>query len=91
MFGTIAAFANTQMFMGLFNDELYVRLPDDERRAALDSGCHLLEPMPGRPMREYVSVPDWQAAPERVRAWAHRALVYALSLPAKEKRTARKG
>ena len=90
MFGTIAAFANTQMFMGLFNDELFVRLPGDERQAALESGCHLLEPMPGRPMREYVSVPDWQSAPDRVRQWAGRSLVYALSLPAREKRTARK-
>ncbi len=89
MFGTIAAFANTQMFMGLFNDELFVRLPADEPPVALAAGCHLLEPMPGRPMREYVSVPGWQSAPDRVREWAPRALAYALSLPAKAKRTRR--
>ena len=87
MFGTVAAFANTQMFMGLFNDELFVRLPEDERHAALASGCRLLEPMPGRPMREYVSVPDWQSNPARVRELAPRSLAYALSLPPKEKRS----
>jgi hypothetical protein len=43
--------------------------------------------MPGRPMREYVSVPDWQSNPARVRELAPRSLAYALSLPPKEKRS----
>jgi TfoX/Sxy family transcriptional regulator of competence genes len=89
MFGTVAAFANGQMFMGLFNDELFVRLPEDERRAALAAGCRPLEPMPGRPMREYVSVPDWKSAPQRVPELAQRSLAYALTLPPKAKKTSR--
>ena len=89
MFGTVAAFANGQMFMGLFNDELFVRLPEDERQAALAAGCRLLEPMSGRPIREYVSVPDWRSAPQRVPELAQRSLAYALTLPPKPKKTSR--
>jgi len=41
--------------------------------------------MPGRPMREYVTLPDWQARPDEVREWAVRSLAYTLTLPPKKK------
>ncbi len=86
MFGSVAAFANGQMFMGLFADELFFRLPEAERAAALAGGCRPLEPMPGRPMREYVSVPGWRTGTATIGTWAERSLAYALSLPPKKGR-----
>jgi TfoX/Sxy family transcriptional regulator of competence genes len=85
MFGSVAAFANTQMFMGLYADELFVRLDEDERAELMALGGGVLEPMPGRPMREYVTIPDWQSRAVDVREWAGRSLAYALSLPPKKK------
>jgi TfoX/Sxy family transcriptional regulator of competence genes len=85
MFGSVAAFVEGQMFMGLFANELFVRLDEQQRAELLASGGQVLEPMPGRPMREYVALPDWQARPETVQPWATRALDYALSLPPKKK------
>jgi len=85
MFGSVAAFAATQMFMGLFADELFVRLGENERAELKAQGGGVLEPMPGRPMREYVTVPDWRSRPDFVRAWAARSLEYALALPPKKR------
>ena len=85
MIGSVAAFAETQMFMGLFADELFVRLAEPEREQVIAAGGGQLEPMPGRPMNEYVTLPDWRTRPESVRQWGARSLDYALSLPPKKK------
>jgi TfoX/Sxy family transcriptional regulator of competence genes len=85
MFGSVAAFAEGQMFMGLFADELFVRLAEPDRAAVLSAGGHLLEPMPGRPMREYVSLPDWSSDSGSVRHLGAQALAYALTLPPKKR------
>lgn len=73
------------MFMCLFADELYFRLEEAGRAELRADGGGPLEPMPGRPMREYVALPDWQARPESSGQWAGRALSYALSLGPKKK------
>ena len=57
----------------------------------LDSGGDQLEPMPGRPMREYVTLPGWRSDREQVAAWALQALDYAAALPPKEPRKPKKG
>lgn len=85
MFGSLAAFAGDQMFMGLFGGDLFVRLDEEGRQEVLAGGGGPLEPMPGRPMREYVTLPDWRAQPETVEPWARRALAYAASLPPKKR------
>ena len=85
MFGSVAAFAGGQMFMCLFADELYFRLGEAERTDLLAAGGGPLEPMPGRPMREYVALPEWQSHLAPARAWAGRSLSYALSLGPKKK------
>jgi TfoX/Sxy family transcriptional regulator of competence genes len=87
MFGQMGLFANGNMFAGVHEGAIVVRLPD-ERRAELLSvpGARPFEPM-GRPMREYVCVPaamhDDRAA---LRSWLAAALAYAKSLPVKEKK-----
>jgi len=45
------------------------------------------EPMPGRPMKEYVVVPDAVVTnPAKLRAWVDQAYAYAKKLPAKKAR-----
>jgi TfoX/Sxy family transcriptional regulator of competence genes len=85
MFGSVAAFAGGQMFMCLFADELYFRLGEADRTELLSAGGGPLEPMPGRPMREYAGLPQWQARSAAAREWAGRSLSYALSLGPKKK------
>lgn len=86
MFGQLAGFVNGHMFTGLYGNDLFVRLPEEERTALLrEEGATLFEPMLGRPMREYVVLPAaWQAEPERMQPWVERSLAFAAALPAKE-------
>ena len=83
MFGAAAAFVNGLMFMGLFADQLFVRLNDADTEAVTAAGGGPLEPMPGRPMRGYVTVADWRADEEMVRDLGRKALAYTMSLPPK--------
>ncbi len=88
MFGFPAAFVNGNMFMGLHQEDMILRLPEDARAELLKiEGAHIFEPMPGRPMREYVVVPP-VLLKDRVKlaAWAERALEYGSSLPPKSKK-----
>jgi len=85
MFGSVAAFVGGNMFMGLVHDELYVRLDEPQREHLRELGGRNLEVMPGRPMREYVTLPEWQSRTDEVREWAAKALDYALTLPPKKK------
>ena len=87
MFGYPAGFARGQLFTGLFEDRWFVRLSDDERAELAAAGGGPFEPMPGRPMREYVTLPaDLVADPVARRAWLGRSLRYAESLPPKRRR-----
>ncbi len=97
MFGYPCAFVNGNMFMGLHEERLILRLGDDERAKLLAvKGAVTFEPMKGRPMREYVVVPpsvlkDGAA----LRGWVKKSLAFAESLPkktkAKPKTRSRKG
>jgi TfoX/Sxy family transcriptional regulator of competence genes len=90
MFGFPAGFIGGNMAVGLHQETLIVRLPDDERRERLDAGWQLFEPMPGRPMREYVALPDAVAAdPAEARRWMERAAAYVRTLPPKAPKPAK--
>jgi hypothetical protein len=78
------------MFMGLHQDSLILRLGEDDRAEFLSRyGAGLFEPMPGRPMKEYVVVPPALAYDDAVDEWVRRSRAYAEQLPAKK--SARKG
>jgi TfoX/Sxy family transcriptional regulator of competence genes len=84
MFGQLSAFVNGNMFMGIFGEDVLLRLPEADRAEVTDAGGGPFEPMPGRPMREYVVVPAaWRNEPDRIRGWAARALDHAEELPPK--------
>jgi hypothetical protein len=85
MFGYPCAFANGRMLTGLFESSWIVRLPDDARAEMLMlEGARPFEAMPGRPMREYVVVPE--AIVQDTSAllpWLERSLAYVSMLPPK--------
>src|SRR5579859_6926890 len=56
MFGYPAAFVNGNMMSSVFQDRIMVRLSDQDRAEAIRQGGRRFEPMPGRPMREYVEL-----------------------------------
>src|SRR5205085_1780548 len=63
MFGNLAAFVNKNMFLALFGDQVAVRLPEADRSKLLrEPGSSVFEPMPGRPMGEYVALPPARSA-----------------------------
>lgn len=90
MFGYPAGFVNGNLFSGLFQDSLFVRLAEPERRELLAiEGSAPFEPMAGRPMREYVVLPmEMLEDAETTRAWIRRAFQYGAALPAKTRRPA---
>ena len=85
MFGYPAGFANGHLFMGLFEDRLFLRLGEPERETFRGTfAATLFEPMPGRAMRDYVVAPrQVLEKPDVLRRWCGRALDHALSLPPK--------
>ncbi len=86
MFGNISAFVNGNMFAGLFGNDLFVRLSEESRKELLgEKGASLLEPMKGKPMKEYVVIPKaWQNQHETARLWVTRSLDWASRLPPKK-------
>lgn len=88
MFGFPAGFVGGNMAVGLHQESMIVRLPDDERAERLAAGWSQFEPMPGRPMREYVALPpEVVADPEQARSWMERAAAYVRTLPPKQPKT----
>jgi TfoX/Sxy family transcriptional regulator of competence genes len=85
MFGYPAAFINGNMFMGLFEENMILRLPESDRTEMMKiKGARIFEPMPGRQMREYVVVPAALVdSHEALRPWIARALQYGETLKPK--------
>ena len=82
MFGYPAAFVNGNLSMSLFQDDMILRLPESLREEFLKvDGAKIFEPMPGRPMRDYLAVPPQVLADKKKHAiWVSRALDYGASL-----------
>jgi TfoX/Sxy family transcriptional regulator of competence genes len=94
MFGYPAAFVNGNMLTGLHQDDWMVRLSALDRAALVTQGGRPFEPMPGRPMREYVVLPPAVLRdPRALAGWIRRGLAYTAALPpktAKKRKAARK-
>jgi TfoX/Sxy family transcriptional regulator of competence genes len=86
IFGNISAFVNGHMFAGLFGNDLFVRVSEESQKELLDlKGASMLEPMKGKPMKEYVVLPKaWRNQPETVRLWVTRSLDWTSRLPPKK-------
>ncbi len=85
MFGDCYAFVNWQLFTGLHQENMILRLAEDDRAEFLKTyGTGLFEPMPGRPMRECVLVPSsLLGSMPQLAIWLETSCGYAESLPPK--------
>jgi hypothetical protein len=85
MFGYPAAFVGGHLTTALHEDRWIVRLPVEGRSELLATpGSAPFEPMPGRPMKEYVVLPAAVAAdPAALDTWVDRAIAHVRTLPPK--------
>ena len=87
MFGFPSGVVNGNMFGGLFEQYIVLRLAEADLHTIIDDyGAEHFEPM-GRPMKGYVTVPQAIVEePQRLREWVLRAFEFGASLPPKEKK-----
>lgn len=85
MFGYPCSFVNGNLWIGLHEHNLLLRLDEKSRAELLElPDARVFEPLPGRVMREYVVVPEaLLEEPRELRGWVKRAFTYALSLERK--------
>lgn len=86
MFGYPACFVGGNMFTSLHQDRWVVRLGEADRASLTELGGGRFEVMPGREMRGYLVLPAELSQPDAARPWVERALAFARSLPAKQKK-----
>lgn len=88
MFGFPAAFINGNMFVGLFNDKMMLRLSPADA-AKLDDAVPF-EIMPGRSMKGWFEVPQKiSSSPKELSAWMRKAMEFTKTMPAKGKKQRR--
>ncbi len=92
MFGYPCAFIHGNMFFGLFQESVFLRLSEFDRAEIIQRGeATLFEPMPGRPMKEYVALsPTAVSDDEKFKNWFSKSHTYAASLPEKVKKGGKK-
>ena len=86
MFGCPAYFINGNMFTGVHQSSIILRLTESDRnRIRQEFGEALpFEPFPGRPMKEYITVPaEIYENPKLFAEWIDQSLNYAAALPPK--------
>jgi len=86
MFGSPTFFVNNNMFAGVHEDTVIIRLSESDRREILlmHKEVKPFTPM-GRTMKEYVALPESICRDAEVwRRWLDRAYQYAVSLSPKE-------
>jgi TfoX/Sxy family transcriptional regulator of competence genes len=92
MFGYPSAFVAGQLFAGVFADSIMLRLSEADRATMLAmDGARPFEPMPGRPMKEYVVLPPSVLGDEAaLDSWLRRSMAYARALPPKKPKPKKK-
>jgi len=85
MFGEIAGFVNGNLVTGLHAGRWFVRLTGDDKAEALAlPGARPFEPMPGRPMGDYIVLPaEVVNDDESLAPWLDRAVAVGLALKPK--------
>src|SRR5437868_6615038 len=86
MFSYPALFVKGNMFAFTFGPKLAVRLSEDGRAKAAKAGAPRFEPMPGRPMGEYVEVPAKDMKGASLKKCIADSLAYADTLAPKTKK-----
>ena len=95
MFGFPCVFINSNMFMGVFAESIFLRLSKSDREQFLElEGAKAFEPLPGRIMKEYAVFPEWilkHESTDITNDWVYRSFEYAAALPPKEIKRKKKG
>jgi TfoX/Sxy family transcriptional regulator of competence genes len=88
MFGYPCAFFNGNMFVGLHEDNLAVRLDVEEREKALQEGWgNVFAPMAGRVMKEYVALSEEMInSKDDLREVIEKSFNYVKTIPARIKK-----
>jgi TfoX/Sxy family transcriptional regulator of competence genes len=93
MFGCPAYFVNNNMFTGVHQDNIILRLSEDSRteiRSKYDEAIPF-EPMKGRVMKEYVVLPEvLYSDAEDLNHWLNKSYEYVLTLPTTLRKTKNK-
>ena len=93
MFGSPTFFVNGNMFAGVHQDTVILRLSETDRKA-LYAGypeAAPFNPMPGRPMKEYATLPEKLVGNTKVfEDLIRRSYQYASSIAAKEPKRKKK-
>jgi hypothetical protein len=84
MFGYPAAVIGGHLATSLHQRNWIVRLASDDQDAALRAGGAPFEPMPGRPMKGFISLPPAVLVDDdAIASWVERAIEYTRTLPPK--------
>jgi len=91
MFGFQVFFVNDNMFTGVYEDGIIIRLPLEDKKAVLAENDEVTPFTPmGREMKEYIFVPgsllDSPAFLDEVRGWVEKSYGFVSSLPPKVKK-----
>jgi TfoX/Sxy family transcriptional regulator of competence genes len=93
MFGCPAYFVNNNMFTSVHQDNIILRLSEDDRKKIKNDfdEAEPFEPMEGRVMKEYIVVPEvLYSDAETFDSWLNRSFDYASGLPPKKKKGKKK-
>lgn len=86
MFGSITYFVNNNMFTGVHEDTIFLRLSEEDRLKMLkdEPDTEQFEPLEGRKMREYMVLPEeiCREIP-KLEKWLERSFQFVSSLPRK--------
>jgi len=86
MFGAPVFMINRNMFAGVFENSIFMRLSDKDRADIQSkySGARLFEPVKGHAMKQYAVIPvEIYGNAETLKEWLKRSYIYASSLPPK--------
>jgi TfoX/Sxy family transcriptional regulator of competence genes len=87
MFGNLSAFVNGNLFSGVFGEDIFVRLFEDQQKELYkNKDATAFAPMAGRPMKEYVVLPrEWTKHPDKAKLWVNRSMEWTGKMPEKKK------
>jgi TfoX/Sxy family transcriptional regulator of competence genes len=89
MFGAPVFWINRNMFAGVFEDSIFIRLSEKDRAEILAKyeGAHPFEPLKGRIMKEYIVIPETLYSDKKAfEEWLKKAHAFAASIPPKVKK-----
>ena len=90
MFGCPVYFANDNMISGVFENDIFIRLSEQDRKKIISESDEVIpfEPVKGRVMKEYVVLPDsLYNDPEKFHELLRSSYEYVISLPVNQKKT----